>query len=367
MKEYLLNIICGRKKGLTASIIRIFLLFLSTIYYIIVKSRRFLYKKGILKNKKLNNKVISVGNITVGGTGKTPFTAFLIKKLKQNNNITVISRGYGAEKKSKTPVQISSGGELLCGPELSGDELYMLAEKIKNVNFIRAKDRYSGGLLAEKDGFSGFIILDDGFQHYQLDRDLDILLIDGKDPFSNKKLLPAGLLREPLSEINRADVIIITRTENLDTEEIEKLKKELKNFTDEKTPVFEAEIKNDIILTLDSLQKHSLDFIKDKKVFAFCGIGRPEAFKNSLEKLNTDIVEFITFADHYSYEEEDLLSLVEKFHKSDAEIMITTEKDSVKIIKHSKIASELPIYKLAVRMSLNKEDEFMQSVMKRLG
>jgi len=367
MEDYLLDIIYGRKRGAAAFLIKIFLKAASIGYYIIVKSRRFLYKSGILKSKKLNNKVISIGNITVGGTGKTPFTAFLVEKLKHDNDITVISRGYGAEKKIKKPVQISSGRELLCGPELSGDELYMLAEKIKDVNFIRARDRYSGGVMAEEKGFSGLIVLDDGFQHYQLARDLDILLIDGRDPFSNRKLLPAGLLREPLSEIKRADIIIITRTENLGEDEVDRIEKKLNSCTDEKKPVFRAETKNDSILILDSLQKLSLKFLQKRKIFAFCGIGRPDAFKRSLKDLNADIAEFTAFPDHYSYSEEDLLNLAEKFQNSAAEIMITTEKDSVKIKKYRKITDGFPIYKLAVKISLKREDEFMESVQQILA
>jgi len=366
MEDYLLDIIYGRKKGAAAFLVKIFLKAVSTIYYIIVKSRRFLYRNGILKSKELNNKVISIGNITVGGTGKTPFTAFLVEKLKHDNDITVISRGYGAEQKAKKPIRVRNEGKLLCGAELAGDELFMLAEKIKDVNFIRARDRYSGGVMAEENGFLGLIILDDGFQHYQLERDLDILLIDGRNPFSNRKLLPAGLLREPFSEIKRADIIIITRTENLDEGEIDRIEKKLSSCTDEKKPVFRAEIKNDSILTLDSLQKHSLEFLQNRKVFAFCGIGSPDAFKRSLKDSNADIAGFKAFADHHSYSEEDLLNLAEKFQKSAAEIMVTTEKDSVKIIKHRKITDELPIYKLAVKISLNKEDKFIESVQRIL-
>lgn len=366
MEDYLLDIVYGRKKGFFAFLIKKLLSVLSVIYNIIVRLRSLLYEKNILNSKKLNNPVISIGNITAGGTGKTPFTAFLVEKLKKDNDIAVISRGYGAQKKTKKAVLVSDGKKFLCGPELAGDELFMLSKKIKDTLIVRAEDRYTGGIMAEKIGFSGLVVLDDAFQHYQLDRSVDIVLIDGENPFSNKKMLPAGLLREPLSELKRADVIVITRTEGLSDNKLKEIKMNLSNYIKESTPIFKSEVKNDSILTIDDVKKYELGFLAEKKVFAFCAIASPEAFRKSLKKAKADIADFRTFEDHYNYQKEDFMELIIAFQKSEADFMITTEKDAVKITKYEDIFSGIPLFKLAIKMSLKNEKEFMDVLKEKL-
>jgi tetraacyldisaccharide 4'-kinase len=294
---------------------------LSFLFGTVAKTRRTLYAKGFLKSNKLSAKVVSVGNITVGGTGKTPLVIYIAKILaEQGEKVCILTRGYG-RKNAGERLLVSAGEKILANVEMSGDEPFEAAEKLLGISAVLAdKNRTAAGKQAIKNlGITAFI-LDDGFQHIQLRRDLDIVCIDATNPFGNGKLLPAGILREPSESLKRADAIVVTRANLAENGErkIEKLISEIKQFT--ASPIFISQ--NKIIL-------NSQSSILDS--FAFCGLGNPENFFSQLRQDNFNLVATKTFRDHHVYSQQDIREIERIAKENNAEILLTTAKDAVKL------------------------------------
>ncbi|OGI02568.1 MAG: tetraacyldisaccharide 4'-kinase [Candidatus Melainabacteria bacterium GWF2_37_15] len=283
-----------------------------------VSFRNFLYDRGLLKNTKLSAFVISIGNITTGGTGKTPVTCEIANYLnKQGKKVAVISRGYGGKLNNKKTNIISSGrsGEkIYYNAELAGDEPYWIAKNSPGTVVITGKDRIKSGKFAINEFNAEVLILDDGFQHRKLHRDLDIVLVDSEKLYGNGFLLPAGPLREPVSELRRATRII--------------------------KPEKYCEKINGI-----------------NRVLAFTGIAQPDSFFKFLEEQSIEIIIKKVFPDHYLYTEEDIKTLCDEAQKVDAEALITTEKDIVKIEPIlDKVGSQIPIHALKLKVNLDVEN-----------
>ncbi|WP_461829742.1 tetraacyldisaccharide 4'-kinase [Aquifex sp.] len=269
-----------------------------------VSVKNFLYDKGIKKPKKLPVPVISVGNLSVGGTGKTSFVVYLANLLK-DRRVCILLRGY--KRKSRGVVAVSKYGEILTDWERAGDEAYLLAKLLPYACVVVAEDRYEGGLFAIKNFNPELIILDDGFQHRKLHRDLDIVLLKRKD--IKDYLLPYGNLREPLSSLKRANVIILSY------QEVEPFE-----FRTEK-PAFK--MFREFGSLLDSeFREFPIEHLKGKEVIAFSGLGDNEQFLKSLRKLGFRVKEFISFPDHYDYRD---------FKPKREEIYLTTPKDLIKL------------------------------------
>lgn len=365
LRRYLEKIIDGSKKGKIAAVIRFILLLLSIIYSQLAKVRSILYQNNILKKKEAEVPVISIGNITTGGTGKTPFTAFLAEELKSDYRIAIISRGYGASKDVEEPFLIKDRDQLYAGAAQAGDELFMLARNNDQLIFIRSANRYQGAELAVEKG-ADLILLDDGFQHYQLKRNTDIVLIDAVEPFSNNKVLPAGLLREPFAALKRADLFLLNRSENVDFSQIKELKNSLNTLSPFNKGVFSAETRLESCVSVASQEKESLDFLKEKKVFAFSGIGSPEAFKKSIESAGANLVSYRIFKDHYNYQKEDLLTLLDQYSASEADLILTTEKDAVKLFDFAEMIGDLPFYYLKISLAIENKEELLEIVKKKI-
>ena len=365
LRSYLEKIIDGSKKGKMAALIRFILFLLSLLYSQLAKIRSILYQNNILKKKEAEVPVISIGNITTGGTGKTPFTAFLAEELKTDYRIAIISRGYGASKDVEEPFLIKDRDQLYAGAAEAGDELFMLARSNDQLIFIRSANRYQGTELAVKRG-ADLILLDDGFQHYQLKRNADIVLIDAEKPFSNNKVLPAGLLREPFAALKRADLFLLNRCENVDFSRIKELKNSLNTLSPLNKGVFCAETKLESCVSVASQKKESLDFLEEKKVFAFSGIGSPEAFKKSIEIAGANLVSYRIFSDHYNYQKEDLLTLLDQYSASEADLILTTEKDAVKLFDFAEMIGELPFYYLKISLAVENKEELLEIVKEKI-
>ncbi|ADO76410.1 tetraacyldisaccharide 4'-kinase [Halanaerobium praevalens] len=361
ISKYVEKIIEGSKKGKIAALIRFVLLLLSVIYAQLAKFRSFLYQKNILKKKEAQVPVISIGNITTGGTGKTPFADFLATELKADYKIAIISRGYGAAKEVEEPFLIKDPKNLYAGAAQAGDELFMLARKSENLIFIRSANRYQGTKLAVAQG-ADLVLLDDGFQHYQLKRKLDIVIIDAENPFSNRKVLPAGLLREPFTALKRADLFLLNRSENVDFSRVNELKNSLNKFNPQNKGVFRAETQLESCVSVASQTEEKIDFLKEKKVFAFSGIGSPEAFQKSIEAAGAKLVSYKIFKDHYNYQKEDLLTLLDQYSASQADLILTTEKDAVKLFDFAEIIGELPFYYLPISLKIEAKKELLEIV-----
>lgn len=297
------------------------------------------YACGIKPRIKSAVSVISIGNITCGGTGKTPLTIYLARRfVEAGYKPAILSRGY--KRKSHVPsVIVSDGQRILCRSEDSGDEPYLMASKCKGAVVIVGADRtYSAQVAVEKHNCN-IIILDDGFQHLRLRRDLDIVLLDYFDDMKEDRLLPAGRLREPLSALSRASLIVISKVpENADQERLQELSQLIDKYAPG-TPAglvrFPAGRLIDYsqfpVLNTEFSQLANTADISKKKGIAFAGLAKPAAFFASLKKMGMDIVGEHSYPDHHWYSNQEMLSLVNTADKMAAEFLITTEKDMVRI------------------------------------
>ncbi len=303
------------------------LAFFSWLYGFAQRVRFVAYGWGILKKKRLPGFVVSVGNLTTGGTGKTPAVATLAKwALAEKFRVAIISRGYGGAYQSPV-LEVSDGRRVRENYRLAGDEPVLLAQKIMGSAVVLSKERYLAGMYAYERFGSDFYIMDDGFQHMQLERDLNLVLMDAKHPFGNGHLLPWGPLREPLDQLARADAFILTRF-NRDSggRSLAFLKE---NFPD--VPAFYADHVPDKVILPYSDQVFSPHVLSKKRVVAFAGIGDPGVFRETLVELGANVVAFNGFRDHYPYKKEDIDRLVRMKSQTNAQYILTTEKDWMRI------------------------------------
>jgi tetraacyldisaccharide 4'-kinase len=283
---------------------------------------------GKRKGKTLPGVVVSVGNLTAGGTGKTPAACMLAKwALNEGFRVAILSRGYGGRHKGRV-LEVSDGNDIKAEPAEAGDEPYLLAKRLKGISVVVAKRRYLAGLYAHERFESNFFVLDDGFQHLDLHRDLDLVLMDASSPFGNGHLLPWGPLREPRASLARADAFLITRAKH--NESVEELMNELKKEWPNK-PAFRSDhVPEEIVFPANGTVHHD-DFLKGKRVVAFAGIARPEGLMKTLTDLGADVVSFKSFEDHYSFQRREIQTLMDKRKSLRADFLLTTEKDWVRI------------------------------------
>ncbi len=299
----------------------------SQLYRSIIGLRQTLYIWGLLKRKKLDCKVISIGNITLGGTGKTPMAIALAELLsKKQKKPAIISRGYGRTDDSVMRV-VSDGRSVLTDAQSGGDEPVLMGSQLSGVPVVVGRNRYEASLYARRAFESEVIILDDGFQHLQLKRDLDIVLVDAADPFGNGKLFPAGILREPIESLHRAHAVVLTRTES--PEAVEALRKNISLLT--RASIFTAQQS-----ATDMIDRHSgdvkpLSALRGTRVLAFSGIARPLSFTATLRSLGAVVVAECAFPDHYGYSKTDLAALFQKAADERVNMIVTTEKDAVRL------------------------------------
>lgn len=326
---------------------------LSLLYGLVVRLRLMLYKLSIKKTAKLDCKVISVGNITVGGSGKTPFTIMLAKMLKsQGKSVCIISRGY--KRKSTGVLIVSDKEKILVDVENGGDEPFLIARCLPGVPVIVASKRFGGGIKAIEKFNPDVVILDDGYQHIQLYRDLNIMLLDGREGFGNKKLLPFGILREPLSELKRAQ-IIFSKGDIEDSNKITPLKKEEVNIFN-LNPVELYNFHNETLTIEDLLGKDAA---------MFCAIANPESFRNTLKSMDINIKEELFYKDHHWYDEDSLKELRNLAANND--IVITTEKDFVKLTDSLKECKNIYALKTECTIIKNGLKNLEDAVEKSLG
>ena len=323
----------------------------SWLYGSIVFIRRFLYRIGVYKQKRLKAEVISVGNVTAGGTGKTPLVVYLGEALKiKDRKVVVLSRGY--KRKSKAMFDLNERTLVKASWEEVGDEPYLMSRRLTDIPIIVTKHRTISGPYAIEKYAAEILILDDGFQHIKLKRDLDILLIDSTNPFGNGKLLPAGILREPLSALRRADIFVLTKTDQLSN--IEKLKKFLGGYNS-KAPVVESVYRLRSIEKLSDALAIDPRELENKRALAFSGIGNPESFGNSLKQQKLNVLKHRIFPDHFIYRTKDILSLMEEAGNLGVDFMITTEKDSVRIPKINTQGITVYVFKIDLKITSGEE------------
>jgi tetraacyldisaccharide 4'-kinase len=334
------------------------------LYELAVRLRVVAYETDYLRAKRLDAFVISVGNITLGGTGKTPMVRYIASYLKrEDRSVAILTRGYGRKSSERRilndPRKASQAlaSDRDATPEAApdylefGDEPLMLARALPEVPVVIDRKRYESGRLAEQGWNAEVLLLDDAYQHLALERNLNILLLDATDPFGGFEMVPFGRLREPLYGLRRADVVIITRADKaFDQAQTLRI---IKYFCGDKIPVmyFYSTITGLRLLATGDIYEAS-EFV-GWNVVALCGIGNPQAFSDDLLQIGMSITAECFFPDHHEYSRADVEKVLQTARDSGADAIVTTEKDALRLQGFA--AGEIPVY--AAQMTIQGEDE----------
>ncbi len=361
LEQFAIDVILERRGGVRAAILRWLLYALSLLYERIVQLRLWLYRKRILRERALGCLVISIGNLTVGGTGKTPIVEKFARALQDGGRrVAILSRGYKSvphrrkrtllsrlrEGDSEPPRIVSDGRALLLDSLIAGDEPYMLASNLHDVVVLVDKDRVKSGLFAIENMNADALLLDDGLQYLHLKHRLDIVLIDRQAPFGNEFLLPRGTLREPPKNLRRASYIFITKSTGESNagliDRIRRYNRTAEIIECAHKPLHLQDVVSGEVVALENLQGAFIGSI--------CGIAAPESFEGGLQKLGAKIEIAKRFADHHRYTEAELQNFISRSIRRDLEMIVTTEKDAVRFPRMAQ--TEVPIYFLRVEIEI---------------
>ena len=362
VETFVLEVITEQRRDLRASVVRFLLLVLSKVFGVAVKLRRLLYDIRLLRDTTLGIQVISVGNLTVGGTGKTPVVEKFARELRdQGRQVAILSRGYRSKPKpllqqivgklllreeTTPPRVVSDGKSLLLDSETAGDEPYMLASNLKDVVVLVDKDRVKAGRYAIEKFGCDTLLLDDGFQYWKLaGRRKDIVLVDCQSPFGNEHLLPRGILREPPSHLSRATFVFITKSDG-DTARL-RARLARHNPTARIIECVHHPLYFEDVFTG---QQHGLQLIKGMKVAALSGIAQPESFEESLVRLGAELVYAKRFADHHRFSQQEIINAINRSKKRQADAILTTQKDAVRCPKIDR--RDLPMFFMRVEIKI---------------
>lgn len=319
----------------------------SAVYKLAALSRLMAYKHRVLRPKELSVPVISIGNLTVGGTGKTPIIIDLARDLSQAGmKVGILSRGYKRLSSQATTV-VSDGRNICVDVDQAGDEPFLIARSVPAAVVVVGADRHAAGKIAIEDYGCDLLLLDDGFQHLKLDRNFDFLVWDYNDDPDHAQLLPAGRLREPMASIQRADCLIISKLP--DTPDPERLSaiRVMANKFKPGIPIIQCRFESSALHRVYNKEKVRVTTRgAGTRVFAFCGIARPEGFIRNLEAMGCVVAGKQTFGDHHWFNTNDTQRLIEEFKKSEAEYLVTTEKDRVRLPEE--FIEQVPLLELAL-------------------
>jgi tetraacyldisaccharide 4'-kinase len=375
-ETFLLEVILEERRGKRATLLRTLLYGASKLFHVAIITRRFLYNVRILRDSTLGVQVIAVGNLTVGGTGKTPVVEKFARELRdQGRNVAILSRGYRSKpvpfhqrllnkvllRDDTTPPRVVSDGKsLLLDSEMAGDEPYMLASNLKDVVVLVDKDRVKSGRYAIEKFGCDTLLLDDGFQYWKLrGRRHDIVLIDRQQPFGNERLLPRGTLREPPSHLARASTIFITKSDGNTAELCRRIATLNPN-----AGIIECIHHPLYIEDVFTGQRLGLEFLKGRKIASLSGIAQPESFEASLVNLGAELVYSKRFADHHRFTQQEILNAINRSKKRQAETIITTQKDAVRFPKIDR--RDLSIYFIRVEIKILSGANDFQDCVRRI-
>ncbi|MEO0446936.1 MAG: tetraacyldisaccharide 4'-kinase [Verrucomicrobiota bacterium] len=374
LEKFAIDVVLDRRQGKRASVLRGVLQSLSQIYKGLVSARLRLYRYRILRERNLGCLVVSIGNLTVGGTGKTPVVEKFARALQDGGRkVAILSRGYksvkppllnrikrrlaGKAPEIDPPRIVSDGKKLLLDSKTAGDEPYMLAANLKDVIVITDKDRVKSGLHAIKNYEVDTLILDDGLQYLRLRHRLDVVLIDRYQPFGNEHLLPRGTLREPPKGLRRASYIFITKC-NEDSNEV--LIDRIREYN-RHAEIIECTHQAKYLLNVDTKEQEPLARLQDAEIGAISGIAVPESFEDGLKRLGARIVYAERFTDHHRYTEQEVLGFINTCYDKEVSMIVTTEKDYVRFPRLPR--TDVPIYYLRVEIGiLSNEESFTECI-----
>ncbi|MEO5712547.1 MAG: tetraacyldisaccharide 4'-kinase [Luteolibacter sp.] len=371
------DVIFGRAKGFRAAMMRFLMRALSGVFRGIVQIRLWRYRSGWKRQHHLGTVVVAIGNITVGGTGKTPVVELLARSLRdRGRSVAILSRGYKSKKLDrpqkwqnpkgdpipgeKMPKVVSTGSALLLDSKFAGDEPFMLAKNLDGVAVVVDKNRVKSGRFAIANLAVDTLLLDDGMQYLDLAHAIDVILIDSGAPFGTEALLPRGTLREPPKNLRRASYILITKCNGSSNEaliaRIRKYNKTAEIIECTHGPIF---LEN--VFTRERLP---LEFLKDKWVGAISAIAVPEAFEGSLEKLGARVEIRRRFSDHYRFSRKEVEKFMQRCVERDMQLIVTTEKDAVRFPRPTSI--DVPVYFLRIEVEILKGREIWDDLVDRI-
>lgn len=371
------DVIFGRAKGFRAALTRFLMRALSGIFRLIVQGRIARYRKGWKVQHHLGTQVIAIGNITVGGTGKTPVVELLSRTLRdRGRRVAILSRGYKSKRLSqpqkwrdakgkpidgeRMPKVVSTGSALLLDSRYAGDEPFMLAKNLDSVAVVVDKNRVKGGLFAVGQLGADTLLLDDGMQYLDLAHSIDIVLVDSGSPFGTEALLPRGTLREPPKNLRRASYILLTKCTGAPNDAlIARIRKY--NKTAEIIECTHGPIHLEDVFTRE---RKPLEFLKDKWVGAISAIAVPEAFEGSLERLGARVEIRRRFSDHYRFSRQEVEKFMQRCVERDMDMIVTTEKDAVRFPMPGSI--DVPVYFLRIEVEILKGQEIWDDLIDRI-
>jgi tetraacyldisaccharide 4'-kinase len=362
LETFVLEVIFEERRDWKARLMRAVLFGCSKLFALGVKFRRWLYDARIIRDATLGVQVIAIGNLTVGGTGKTPVVEKFARELRDaGRNVAILSRGYRSKPKpfhewlrdklllredTSPPRVVSDGKSLLLDSEMAGDEPHMLASNLRDVVVLVDKNRVKSGRYAIEKFGCDTLLLDDGFQYWRLaGRRHDVVLVDRQAPFGNEFLLPRGTLREPPSHLARAHTIFITKSDGQTAE----LRRRIQRFNPH-AAIIECVHHPLYLEDVFSGQRLPLELLRGRKIAALSGIAQPESFEQSLVSLGAELVYSKRFADHHRFTQQEVLNVINRSKKRQAECIITTQKDAVRFPKLDR--RDLPIYFMRVEIRI---------------
>jgi tetraacyldisaccharide 4'-kinase len=382
LENFVIDVVINNRRGIRASVLRLIFRGLSGIYSAAVHTRLYLYRHRYIHDHHLGVPVISVGNLTVGGTGKTPVVEMLSKALHEHGRrVCILSRGYKSKRQKKLPFSkkmaaklglipkpaeplpriVSDGEKVLLDSHNAGDEPFMLANNCKGIPVVVDKNRVKAGAHAIKAFGADVLILDDGLQYLRLKHRYDIVLIDKTAPFgSNGHMLPRGTLRESPRSLRRASYIFITKSDG-DTEDIIK---HIRRFN-RAAEIIECRHRAIHFEDIHTRERIPIDGLKDKFVGALSGIAVPESFENGLRKLGAKIEVIARFADHHRFHELELRQFVDRCERRDVHCMVTTEKDYVRFPKMPR--PDIPFYFMRVEIEIIRGREIFDKMVRLIA
>ncbi len=375
LEEFGIDVVLERRHGVRASILRGILYALSFVYERLVQLRLYFYRKRIFRERALGCLVISIGNLTVGGTGKTPIVEKFARALQAGGRrVAILSRGYKSVPRrrgwlsrlrigdSDSPRIVSDGKSLLLDSLTAGDEPYMLAHNLKDVIVLVDKDRVKSGRLAIDKWNVDTLLLDDGFQYLHLKHRLDMVLVDRQAPFGNEFMLPRGTLRETPRNLRRASYIFVTKNtgESNDT-----LVKRIRRYN-RTAEIIECAHKPLYLQNVYTSERLPLDALRDTFIGSLCAIAAPESFEGALQKLGAHVDLSKRYIDHHYYTEAELTSFINRCIRRDLVMIVTTEKDAVRMPRLPEAEVKVPIYFLRVEIEILSGHESWEHCVARI-